>query len=75
MKKALIVMAILIAVVASTTLGGLQTASAFNPQPEPPGDTLPEPITTFFSDVYAALDGGADIGDAVSANIPAPSGR
>ena len=36
MKKALIVMAVLIAVVASTTLGGVQTASAFNPQPEPP---------------------------------------
>jgi len=54
MKKALIVMAVLIAVVASTTLGGVQTASAFNPQPDPPG-SMPSNVQTFYRDTISAI--------------------
>ena len=76
MKKALIVMAVLIAVVASTTVGGVQTASAFNPQPDPPGK-MPEFAQTFFRDAAAdssRLGGlnGETVGIIIIDNLPAP---
>ena len=47
MKKAFVVIAVLIAVVASTSLGGVKTASAFNPQPDPP-ESMPGNVKTFY---------------------------
>ena len=55
MKKAVIVMAVLIAVVASTTIGGVKTASAFNPQPDPPGFEVPEVQTWWETEIVSML--------------------
>lgn len=89
MKKALIVMAVLIAVVASTTVGGVQTASAFNPQPEPPA--MPSDVETWWdTEILSMLTAvattlerrdtaGGAVGAVVTANLPngspAPGGR
>ena len=53
MKKAFVVIAVLIAVVASTSLGGVKTASAFNPQPDPPG--MPENVRLWFDTEIVAM--------------------
>ena len=78
MKKALIVMAILIAVVASTTFGGVQIASAFNPQPEPPA-LMPTDVQTFFGLIVEfSGDGGingGNVGIIIIDNVPIPEGR
>lgn len=58
MKKALLVMAVLIAVVASTTIGGAQTASAFNPQPEPPA-LMPGNVQAWYQSIIVIDDNGA----------------
>ena len=40
MKRHLILIAVLVAVVASVGFNGVKTASAFNPQPEPPANPV-----------------------------------
>ena len=61
-------MAVLIAVVVTTTLGGVQTASAFNPQPEPPGNVMPDDGT--WCDALFDIETGfmTAIGTAVNAS-------
>lgn len=79
MKKALIVMAVLIAVVASTNFGGVQTASAFNPQPEPPLEALPDDgswMDSFFDISTRDIDGdGTGFMTAIATAVEGGSGR
>ncbi|MCH7984920.1 MAG: hypothetical protein IIC28_13230 [Chloroflexi bacterium] len=62
MKKAFVVIAVLIAVVASTSLGGVKTASAFNPQPDPPG--MPDNVSNWWDtemvSMFAAIGDSRD---------------
>ncbi len=83
MKKIFVVLAVLIAVVASTGIGGVRTASAFNPQPEPPAmtdDNVQNFVQDFWSTEILAMttairDGRAEgekIGTVVTNNLPSP---
>ena len=78
MKKAFVVIAVLIAVVASTGLGGVKTASAFNPQPDPP-DSMPDNVRNWFNnEIFAMFTAirdrptGVKVGTSIVNNLPDP---
>ncbi len=70
MKKSALVIAMLVAVFAALSRGGIRTASAFNPQPEPPG--LPSPVETWFTQMFPVIEGdrGARVVSPIGADAP-----
>ena len=80
MKKILMMVAIVAAIIASTGVGGVQTASAFNPQPDPPAE-MPDAVRSWFdteiiamfANVYRGLGDGEKVGIIIVSGLPNPS--